>query len=588
MGDRTKVLLLIIVAFMVGTIIYNITPPDWTPGTYHIDVAVKTDETEIKTSLEHIIGLSNSTDTTVTTWSIVDGKNYTIEVYASKLTVIEPGKKWYLKVRLLADGEPVHKPLSSYTVCVRTPDGREYSYYPRSMTSDGWVVFEIQPYIKAREAGFVFGSAIILFAGASIISYVITGLYSTVALALLGVIAVKSAFTKYMSTIILVFIAGSALELIIRNNKLDDRVARLLVRVASSPTRLIIGATFLVSFLSMWMSNTAATYVMLPLVLALLKEIQAEDKRFSSLLLVGIAMGASIGGTATLIGTPPNLIVTGFLNDIVYKTSRIGFFEWLLIGFPAWVIGYTVGVLLLILFIKFTAGHELKEIGEKLREIGARKEKRPWSKREILALANILFLVGLWLTEPIHHINTGIAGAIGLIVFFATGVLDVKKHFKQLAWDLMVLFGAGLTLGTALMNTGWAEVVLAHLAGVKSLGFLAWFLIGFTAYLIGTFISSHTSASAFVAPLTIPLGALLATIMGIPAEAGAATASIVAVVSLNNAIALPISTPPSAIVYSTGKVRMRDLIAYGLLFGIIANTLIIALLTNYWIALLSP
>lgn len=588
MNNISKTILLVIVAFTAGIIVYNLTPPDWIPGVYSITVEAVVSEKRINVSMLHTIGLRNSTSTYTYNTMAIDGGDYVLEVEAKELTSIEPGRKLIVKARLLQDNKPVYIPLSNYIARIITPDKRVYEYYPKSIASDGWVVFEIQPYVKAREAGFVFGSAIVLFAGASIISYVITGLYSTVALTLLGVIAAKTAFVKYMSTLILVFIAGSALELIIRTNKLDDRVARLLVKIASTPTRLVIGATLLTSFLSMWMSNTAATYVMLPLVLALLKEIGAEDKRYSSLLLTGIAMGASIGGTATLIGTPPNLIVTGFLNDLVYKTSRIGFFQWLLIGFPAWTIGYIAGVLLLIAFIKIVANNELGEISAKLREVSVRKEVKPWSKKEILGLANILFLVGLWLTEPLHHINTGIAGAIGLIVFFATGALDVKKHFKQLAWDLMVLFGAGLTLGAALMNTGWAEVVLSHLAAVKTLGSLAWFLIGFTAYLIGTFISSHTSASAFIAPLTIPLGALLAAVLGIPAEAGAATASIVAVVSLNNAIALPISTPPSAIVYSTGRVRMRDLIAYGLLFGIVANTLIITVLTNYWITILSP
>ena len=472
-----------------------------------------------------------------------------------------------------------------------TPDGRRYEYLPIKYTNNE-AVFEIQPYSKLKESAFIFGSAIVLFAAASVIHYVITGIYVTLALVLTGVVAQKAAFTMYMAPLIWVFIAGSAMELIIKETGLDKRVARTLTSFATSPARLIIGAGLIVSFLSMWMSNTAATYVILPLVISLVTQAKIDNTRFSSILFASLAMAASVGGTATIIGTPPNLIVSQLLNDVVYKnvgaTQFMDFNRWLMVGAPAWLIGITVGLLLAIMYARVVAADELPRIGEALRKLKVEEEKKPFSKLEILGLANMLFLVALWLTEPIHHISSGIAGAIGLLVFFATGVLDVKKHFKKLAWDLMVLFGAGLTLGKALMATGFAEQLLVVLSPVRYMGFAAWFVVGFAAYIVGTFISSHTSASAFIAPLTIPLGMLIAAGMGIPLEAGAAVATIAAVVSLNNAVALPISTPPSAIVYSTGRVRMRDLVTYGLLYGIIANTLTIGILANYWIGVLTP
>jgi len=391
-----------------------------------------------------------------------------------------------------------------------------------------------------------------------------------------------------MSNIVLIFIAGSGLELIIKENGLDERVARLLLKLSRSPYTLIISSTFLVSFLSMWMSNTAATYVMLPLVLVILNKVGLTDMKYSSILLVSLAVAASVGGTATLIGTPPNIIAAGFLNDLIYGgIEYIDFTRWLYIGFPAWAIGYGIAVILAILYAKLVAGHEFDRIRDALSKVktsGARK----WSKRELLGMANILFLIGLWMTGRIHGLSTGLASVIGLLAFFATGVLDVQRHWKRLAWDLMVLFGAGLTLGKALMATGWANYILSQLSGIRELGYIAWFIIAFTAYLVGTFISSHTSASAFVAPLTIPLGMLIATSLGLPVETGAAVATIAAVASLNNAVALPISSPPSAIVYATGRIRMRDLILYGFLYGLIANTLIVTLLIPYWIRILTP
>ncbi len=576
-----KRVIALILAIIVGTALYTVMPPDWPEGTYQL--ALEIPRYGVNGTLTYILG-EGSQDTTVA----FSGNNINITVNVEAVTSISPGNKIVITAKI--EGAE-NLTLSDIHLKVLTPDGRRYEYLPIKYTNNE-AVFEIQPYSKLKESAFIFGSAIVLFAAASVIHYVITGIYVTLALVLTGVVAQKAAFTMYMAPLIWVFIAGSAMEIIIKETGLDKRVARTLTSFATSPARLIIGAGLIVSFLSMWMSNTAATYVILPLVISLVTQAKIDNTRFSSILFASLAMAASVGGTATIIGTPPNLIVSQLLNDVVYKnvgaTQFMDFNRWLMVGAPAWLIGITVGLLLAIMYARVVAADELPRIGEALRKLKVEEEKKPFSKLEILGLANMLFLVALWLTEPIHHISSGIAGAIGLLVFFATGVLDVKKHFKKLAWDLMVLFGAGLTLGKALMATGFAEQLLVVLSPVRYMGFAAWFVVGFAAYIVGTFISSHTSASAFIAPLTIPLGMLIAAGMGIPLEAGAAVATIAAVVSLNNAVALPISTPPSAIVYSTGRVRMRDLVMYGLLYGIIANTLAIGILANYWIGVLTP
>lgn len=580
-GTAQKRIVALILAIIIGTALYTIMPPDWPEGTYHL--ALEIPKYGLNGSVAYILG--NGSQDTFATFS--NGEiNVTVNIGA--VSSIAPGEKIVVKAKIEGAGNLT---LSDIHLKVSTPDGRQYNYLPIKFTNNE-AVFEIQPYSKLKESAFIFGSAIVLFAAASVIHYVITGIYVTLALVLAGVVAQKTAFTLYMAPLIWVFIAGSAMELIIKETGLDKRVARTLTSFATSPARLIIGAGLIVSFLSMWMSNTAATYVILPLVISLVTQAKIDNTRFSSVLFASLAMAASVGGTATIIGTPPNLIVSQLLNDVVYKnvgaSQFMDFNRWLLVGAPAWAIGITIGLILAILYARIVAADELPKIGEALRRLKVEEERKPFSKLEILGLANMLFLVALWLTEPIHHISSGIAGAIGLLVFFATGVLDVKKHFKKLAWDLMVLFGAGLTLGKALMATGFAEQLLVVLSPVRYMGFAAWFVVGFAAYIVGTFISSHTSASAFIAPLTIPLGMLIAAGMGIPLEAGAAVATIAAVVSLNNAVALPISTPPSAIVYSTGRVRMRDLVTYGLLYGIIANALTIGILANYWVSVLTP
>ncbi len=580
METRYKAVLLIILAVIAGSIVYIASPPDW-PTTGKIGLTIYTNTGDGIIEAKAFFNISESGNVVVPDSS----GGYNVSVDYAAPAKFSPGSKIVVKVLVSRDGENICPEIAGSKIVVKLDDGREYTYHPAKRNGDT-LVYEIQPYIHVREAGFIFGSAIVLFAGASVIHYVITGLYVTIALVLVGIQPGKLAFAYYMKPLIMVFIAGSGIELVIRKWGLDKRIARLLSRIARSPYTLVIGVSFLGSFLSMWMSNTAATYVMLPLATALLCN-RKLDKcgKFSSIVMVSLAMGASIGGTATLIGTPPNLIAAGFLNDIVYGSEEINFYNWLLIGLPAWIIGYGVGVLLAIIYMRIMASDELPTVYKALRETHEIPSE-PMTGKQWLAAAAILFLVAMWITEPIHHVSTGLAAGLGLLVFFASGLLDPKKDWKKLSWDLMVLFGAGLTLGSGLMNTGWADYMLGLLQGVESLGWLSLLIIGFTAYLIGTFISSHTSASAFIAPLTIPLGMLIGPVIGVSPETGAALATIVAVVSLNNAIALPISTPPSAIVYASGGAKLRDLLTYGFIFGVTVNLLIILLLTGYWASIL--
>lgn len=577
MSRIVKITIIVLVAIIAGAIVYSVSPPDWPiHGTY-------TAEVFLYDKSVGVLEFELSDKYIVKNYSM--GNNEVVQVVLRSPGGVYVGEPLMFSVCLYRNGEPVELSIKDVSLTITTPDNHVYRYIPTSK-SNNCVEISVQPYIHAREAGFIFGSAIVLFAAASIIHYIITGLYVTLALVLVGVQPASTAYQYYMAPLIMVFIAGSAMELVIREKGLDVRVARLLSRIARGPYTLILGISFLGSFLSMWMSNTAATYVMLPLAAALLAGVRDKAPRISSIAMVSLAMGASIGGTATLIGTPPNLIAAEFLNKFAYGQYAIGFYEWLLIGLPAWIIGFSIGVLLAFLYARITAGGELGIVKDYLRGIRERGEAKPWSKVEIIALIELLILVGLWITEPLHGIKTGIAAGIGILLFFATGILNPKEHWKKLAWDLMVLFGAGLTLGSGLMKSGWANYLLSQLHGIGSLGWAGFYIIGFTAYFIGTFISSHTSASAFIAPLTIPLGMTMAASLGLSPATGAALATIVAVVSLNNAIALPISTPPSAIVYASGKADIKDLMIYGFLFGIVANAIIITALLHYWATIL--
>ena len=572
-----KAIIAVALALLLGLILYNLTPSDWPPGLYHAVVRVDVNGSTIAVLVLFKAGRGAYPVYTSSSQNI-GGHTYNVSVYVKPPSSLKPGSKLEVYVATYRDGKPYRLPLSSFQLRVGLPDGRMYSYYPTSVKGEN-IVFEVHPFEKAREAAFVFGSALVLFIASDVIHYVLTGLYLTIALALLGVIYYKVAFYRYMSTIVLVFLAGSALELAIRYNGLDRRLASLLLRIGRTPLRLIAGTAAIAAFLSMWMSNTSATYVVLPFVLALLREAGLLETPLTVVLLVSLPMATSTGGTATIIGTPPNLIAAGYINDVLFGRCVVDFVKWLAIGLPAFAVAFTTGLLLLVAYARLQ-GVDVRGLEARLLEARRRllaSSNGGWSRRELKALAAILFLVALWLTEPLHHINTGIAGAIGILAFFASGVLSVEKHFKELAWDLMVLFGAGLTLGVALMDSGWTHLIVSSLSSLKGMGYLALYIIALASYLIGTVISSHTAATAFLAPLIAPVGVILAPTLNVGPEVGGAIAVIVATLALNNAVALPISTPPSAIVYSTGRVRVRDLAVYGLVFGLLATLLVTTL-----------
>ncbi len=150
-----------------------------------------------------------------------------------------------------------------------------------------------------------------------------------------------------MSDVCLVFLAGSAFELVLRNTELADRIASSLRLMARSPTRLFAGTFLIGGFLSMWMSNTSATYLMLPVVMSMISMARIDYTRLAELVLIGLAAGTTAGGMATIVGTPPNLIVSGYVNSYVYGgVPVITFTTWLVWGIPVFIIATALAIAL--------------------------------------------------------------------------------------------------------------------------------------------------------------------------------------------------------------------------------------------------
>lgn len=583
-----KVVLVVLVAIATGLLLSMIVPT-MEEGTYDGKIIIRgTDGMEYPIIFTFDIG-AKAKNVTIEQVLTINGKPVKVTISVPAVKTLKLGAK-LTATAVVNDTSVVELSKTLFVVTSPARASLTYMTYIPIEVKDTKVLFSSTILYKTKEAAFVFGSAVVLFIGASIIPYVITSIYSTLALFLLGALTLSDPFTLYMSDTCLVFLAGSAFELVLVNTGLANRIASALRSLASSPSRLFVGTFVLSGFISWWMSNTSATYLFLPIVSAIAAQAAIEDTRLYELVLVGLASGATCGGMATVIGTPPNLIGAGFINSNLYGgKSIVTFSNWLLWGLPLFLIGTVLAYITFRLMYAVMGKAEADLVTMKLREFSKKREPgKKWSNYEIVGLATVLFLVSLWVTESIHGIKTGVAGMIGLLVFLATGVLKVKQ-IKDLSWDIVILMGAGLTLGKVLMDTGFSAWLSQAFTQMLDQPVALLWLIGFVSMLLGMVISSHTSAAAFIAPIMAPIGTIIAAGMGLPsARLGAAATIIIAVNCVNWAIALPISTPPSAIVFGTGKVQVKTLAMFGIIWGVIGTILTLLIAPQIVYSILPP
>ncbi len=589
MDKSFKVVLAVVIAVIVAAVMYYVTPPSWPAGDYSATVYVVLDEGTVSVGplkFELGPGVSGVFKSAAVS-TVVGGKNVTVVVDYKSGYKLELGSNIVFKVKVEGVGKQLS--LDKVYVEITAPDGRVFKYFAGSCEGNEYVI-EVKPYVKIKEVSTVFGFIVTLFIFADVIPYVITGLLVPLLLYTLGVFGAKPALANFMHPIIMVFLGGSALELAFKESGLDRRIARAVVRFGRTPEKFIVLLFIVGSFLSWWMSNTAATYVMLPLVLSTLAMLRIENTRFATIAVLILAFATSIGGSATIIGTPPNLMTSGLLEE--FLGVRIEFYMWMIWGLPVWFVGITIGIIVALLYWRFTAPPTEIEIVRRAFERGVAVEAAgKLSSKELLTLVIFAMMVTLWMIPGLLNveISSGMVGLLGLVAFFASGVLKVKEHFRKLSWDLLVLFGAGLTLGSALLKSGWSEWVLSMLYGLRGVPPYVLFLaVAISSYLFGTFVSSHTSAAAIITPIIIPLGSVTASVLGMDPVSSSILLTMVAVFSLNAATALPISTPPSAIVYSSGKVKIKDLATYGMICGLLVVTIVALVMPAFWTAIHAP
>ncbi len=426
------------------------------------------------------------------------------------------------------------------------------------------------------------------------VSISVTSLLPLVIFPLFQVMEINQVGANYGSSIVFLFFGGFVLALALEKVNLHKRIALTIInKTGTSPNRVILGFMIATAFMSMWISNTASTVVMLPIALSVINLLidnkkggSKSEKNFSLSVMLGIAFSANSGGIATVIGTPPNSVLIGLLEN--EYNIEISFLNWMVIGLPFSITLLAIIYLLLtrVLFrnenIKFKSSSQL--ISNKLSELGK------LSKKEIHVLIIFGITVFLWIFRTL--INKLIPGfklsdtiiSVGCAIsLFAIPSKFSKPQFilnwndtKNLAWGILILFGGGLALAKGMSETGIVSLITDSIAGAN-LNIIITVSLLITMMLFMTELMSNVALVAVLAPvmagiaigLEIPILHLLIPIT----------------MASSCAFMLPMATPPNAIVFASGYVKVSEMVRAGILINILSILLLI-LMHKFFIPLI--
>ncbi|HCE1486388.1 TPA: DASS family sodium-coupled anion symporter [Vibrio parahaemolyticus] len=380
----------------------------------------------------------------------------------------------------------------------------------------------------------------------------ITALLIPMLAVFLGVFNTQTALNNFSNSIIFLFLGGFALAAALHKQKLDQALADKVLLIARGRMSVAVFMLFGVSAgLSMWISNTATAAMMLPLVLGVMTKLNAKKNHNTFLfVLLGIAYSASIGGIATLVGSPPNAIAAAEVG--------LNFTEWMKLGLPISLILMPIAILVLYTMTKPDLSHKF-ELDHKPVE---------WTNGKMVTLAIFLLTVTLWIfSKPINTMLGGFAKfdtlvAIGAILLLgASRAVEWKDIEKTTDWGVLILFGGGICLSNVLKATG-TSVFLAHsLTGfLEQAGVLLTILsvVAFVVFL--TEFASNTASAA----LLVPVFATIAEALGL----SPVILSALIAVAASCAFMLPVATPPNAIVFGTGHIKQKEMMRIGFVLNI--------------------
>jgi sodium-dependent dicarboxylate transporter 2/3/5 len=360
----------------------------------------------------------------------------------------------------------------------------------------------------------------------------------------------------FFSSVVVLLLGGFVMAQAVKRYGIDTWLLRkLLHRVGTRPGAVLLGVMVMTAFFSMWISNTATTALMMAVAIPVVNTFPGNEP-FRKAIILGIPFAANIGGIGTPIGSPPNAIAIGFLEQSGYEMSFLG---WMTIGLPIVVVLILVCWLTLFTLYRPKIEHV---------ELDMPEETESLDNRSKFIIGVFLLVVVLWLTSALHGIPPAITALIPFVIFFGLRLLD-DDDLRELGWGILFIVGGGISLGVAMNESGLSEWMVSQVdfAAMGTLGIL--FLFAVVAATMTTFISNSATANL-----------LLPIVVGIAVVSPVSSALVVAIVS-SAAMILPVSTPPNAIAYGSGHVDVRDMARSGSI--ITAVSLVFVTLVIYFL-----
>jgi len=405
----------------------------------------------------------------------------------------------------------------------------------------------------------------------------VTSLLPLVLFPLTGGLDLKLTASSYGDKIIYFYMAGFFLAIAMEKWNLHKRIALNIINVVGyNKKSMVLGFMIATAFLSMWLSNTSTSIMMLPIGIAIVSQVSLKknilNSNFGKVLMLGIAYSASIGGFATIYGTPPNLILLSNIEE--YFNLSIDFFSWFIMAFPLSCILLFICWYYLVNFsfdLSSLSNVSKKTISSKIKELG----KIKYEEKAVL-LIFIVFILGLlskqFISEFIPQIDDTIIAISIAIFLFLIKSSDGENNLIEwsdgvkLPWGIILLFGGGLSIATAMKSSGLALWIGELAYNIDSLDLI---LIVLIIVVIVNFLTEITSNLATVSML-LPILASISISLGIHPYIIMVSATIAA----SCAFMLPVATPPNAVVFGSGYLKMTDMVKTGLVMNVISIVIV--------------
>jgi solute carrier family 13 (sodium-dependent dicarboxylate transporter), member 2/3/5 len=459
--------------------------------------------------------------------------------------------------------------LDDVVLLLELPDERVEPIPPlrRDPSTEALVVGRRPPAHSAAVLGLL-GVVVVLWVTEAVPLFV-TSLAIPVVLVVTGATGANDALSPFFHPIIALFFGGFLMAEAMKRTNLDRLAAvSIVARVGRSPRALFAAMLGLAAFLSMWMSNTAAVALLIPIALAVTGPLESPGYRKAVVL--GIAYAATIGGVGSAIGTPANPLAIAFLDDFVGR--RVSFVEWFAFGLP--MVALFLPIMGAYLWWRYRARPLRDTFGEARTVAQAEMARigRP-NRAQITVLAVFLLVVAIWLLEPWHGLNTGIVAVGGAVLLSLLGKVR-PEDLGRISWASLLTFGGGLALGFSLVESGTADWLATRMAGLGGLpGGFAVAAVALFALALTT-VASNTAAAATLVPLAIPLGGMV----------GVDPVLLVIVVAIASSVdfALVIGTPPTMLAYSTRLFTAREIFRTGIILDLVGIILLVSAVTALW------